>query len=64
VVEEPGRNGPRITRITRIKANLQLVVVVLPAVRSELALVIGGVKAGSGEQASKPTEPIEVFGRG
>jgi hypothetical protein len=38
-----------MTRITRIKTNRQPAVVVLPAVRSELAPVIGGVKAGSGE---------------
>jgi hypothetical protein len=52
LVEGPGRNGPRITRITRIDANRQLVMVVLPPVRSELALVIGGVEAGSGERRS------------
>jgi hypothetical protein len=37
-------------RITRIKANRQLVVVVLPAVQRELALIIGSAKAGSGER--------------
>jgi hypothetical protein len=39
-----------MTRITRIKANRRLVVVVLPAVGRELALVIGSAKAGSGER--------------
>jgi hypothetical protein len=46
-------------RITRIKAKRQLVVVVLPAVRFELALVIGAVKAGSGERPRPKTSAFD-----
>jgi hypothetical protein len=52
-----------MARMTRIKANRQLVVVVLPAVRSELALVIGRAKADwANEKAHRPP-PTTGVGR-